>query len=439
VIAPDGAADRTVNALFAINLESGEKRQLTYPPSGAFLDADPAVSPDGRSLVFRRDLTPFTGEMYRVALGPALAPAGEPVRLTDRTFSASRPTWTPDSQRVVFSAKGALWSIDPFNPVAPVRLPFVGLDGTQPAISAPMRDGRARLIYVHVFSDTNIWRLDLADAGAPASATPQRVISSTRVDHLPMLSPDGKRLAFFSARSGEFELWVSDLDGSNAAQLTSLKSLPGFARWSPDGQALAFHSDPEGHPDVLTIPANGGKPQIVTPGADGGGYPSFSRDGRFIYYTGPDETTRLHLWRIPATGGPRESLSDIGDVPVESYDGSRVFYLEGAQRRSALWELPLSGGPARKLIDEVFNAAFDVAEQGIYYVEQSAVAGAVPPRAESRLRYYPFATGKTVTVMNNLGALGNGLGITTSRDGRIVFFARIDASADELMLVENFR
>ena len=49
-------------------------RQLTFPPAGV-IDNDPAISPDGRSLVFRRDFTPFTGDMYRLALRPDMTPA----------------------------------------------------------------------------------------------------------------------------------------------------------------------------------------------------------------------------------------------------------------------------------------------------------------------------------------------------------------------------
>ena len=55
------------DALFRIALETGEKRQLTHP-QGLVRDADPAISPDGGVLVFRRDATPGSGEFYRLAL-----------------------------------------------------------------------------------------------------------------------------------------------------------------------------------------------------------------------------------------------------------------------------------------------------------------------------------------------------------------------------------
>ena len=140
------------------------------------------------------------------------------------------------------------------------------MDGSEPAVSRTRSDKSVRLLYIRLYADSNVWRVDTAAAGAPASSPPRVAISSTRPDLQPALSPDGKRLAFFSGRSGEFELWVAEPDGSNAVQLTSLGSLPGFARWSPDGQLIAFHSNPEGHADVLVIPANGGKPRILMPG-----------------------------------------------------------------------------------------------------------------------------------------------------------------------------
>ena len=53
------------------------------------------------------------------------------------------------------------------------------------------------------------------------------------------------------------------------------------------------------------------------------------------------------------------------------------------------------------------------------------------------MRYFDFATGRTTTVAGDLGTVNSGL--TASGDGRTVFFSRVDASADELMLVDDFQ
>ena len=332
LIVPDAQREGGADALFVIALDSPDRRQMTFPPREAMIDTDPAIAPDGLSLVFRRDFTPFTGEMYRSPLAPGLIPAGEPSRSPDRTLSATRPAWMPDSREIVFAARGSLWRVDAFGGGVPTRLPFVGLDGFAPAISRPRSDGHLRLAYMRVFADTNVWRINLTTAGLPAVSPAQKAISSTRADHLPMLSPDGTRIAFFSSRSGEFELWVGDPDGSNAVQLTSLNAIPGWARWSPDGATLTFHSDPEGHPDVLTIPAAGGRPKVLMPGPVGGGYPSFSRDGRWVYFAGPNAAGDMRVQKIPASGGVAvEVTRTAGVVPIEWFTTAAI---------CTIWRLP---------------------------------------------------------------------------------------------------
>src|SRR4030095_12781669 len=58
----------------------------------------------------------------------------------------------------------------------------------------------------------------------------------------PRWSPDGKRIAFSSRRTGNYELWLIDRDGSNLQQLTSAHESPGahYSIWSPDGNHIAY-------------------------------------------------------------------------------------------------------------------------------------------------------------------------------------------------------
>ena len=135
-------------------------------------------------------------------------------------------------------------------------------------------------------------------------------------------------------------------------------------------------------------------------------------------------------------------ITDVaGDVPVESYDGRDLYFLGAAERASPLWRQPLAGGVPTKLLDGVINAAYDVVERGIYYLDRTASgAGGFlldPQTTETRLRFFDFASGRSTTIVPNLGTVG--IGLSASRDGRTIFFARVDSSADELMLVENFR
>ena len=91
-------------------------------------------------------------------------------------------------------------------------------------------------------------------------------------------------MVFLSDRAGEYGFWVADPDGSNAFQLTSMAIAPGYPKWSPDHTMIAFHGDPDGRPDVLVVPARGGQPRNITKSTSGAAYPSFSRDGQWIYF-----------------------------------------------------------------------------------------------------------------------------------------------------------
>ena len=424
---------RTVSGkhlLFSIAIDTGEQQQLTFSDAaGTDLDLDPAISPDGRWLAFRRDTTPFTGDYYRLPMKGRATERTAPVRLTASKSAGDSPgkgAWTPDSGSLIFSAGGALWRVNAVEPGERTRLAFVGQEGIQPSLAA-MRDGGVRLVYVQATNDTNVWRLSTPQAGAPATSAPVPVIRSPRTEHMPNLSPDGRRVLFLSNRSGSSEFWTADPDGGNLLQLTTLASLPGFGRWSPDSSQIVFHSDPRGRPDVLVVPANGGQLRVVTEKFEGGAYPNFSRDGRWIYFANNRD---FKIWKIAVSGGePVPVTTTTGSIAIESVDGRDLYYASEAVQRATLWKQPLSGGAPVKVIDAVANASFDVTARGIYYLDRSTKA--------PRLLYYNFSTARSTVVADDLGPVT--VGLSASPDGRVVFYSRTDAAADELMLVDRFR
>ena len=152
---------------------------------------------------------------------------------------------------------------------------------------------------------------------------------------------------------------------------------------------------------------------------------------------------RSRTWRVAhlesVGGGAPVQVTDNAGIAIESYAGD-LFYLDNVDGPGSIWRLPQDGDPAVKVVDGVVLGNFDVVEEDLYYIDRvSGQPGSYTesPDGETRLRYLDFATWRSTTVATNLGTIG--LGLSATRDGRTVFFARVDSSTDELVLVDNFR
>jgi Tol biopolymer transport system component len=86
-------------------------------------------------------------------------------------------------------------------------------------------------------SSSNLW-LAAADGKSP----PRRLTTTDKKDNHPRWSPDGKQVLFESNRSGDGQLWVIDLGGGEARQLSRVSTGAGNGLWSPDGSHIAFVS-----------------------------------------------------------------------------------------------------------------------------------------------------------------------------------------------------
>ncbi len=428
-------------ALSLLSVDSGDKRRLTSPPKHSYGDFDPAFSPDGRSLAFSRGIDAHTfglSDLYLLAFSAGWKPAGEPKQITFGNEGVQDPEWTADGREIVYSAGSmvsrGLWRISAFGHGAgraePQRLPSMGNEVFGPAVS---RRGN-RLAYVHYFEHVSIWRMT---APGPEGKRlrplnqPTSLVSSTRDDSGPQFSPDGKKLAFESTRSGSDEIWVCDADGSNAVQMTSFGG-PDVTtpRWSPDGGRIAFDSNAAGEFDIYVVGASGGKPGRMTTNPANDGNPSWSRDGLWIYFDSA-RTGEQQVWKMPANGGEAAQVTkDGGFAPLESPDGKSVYYTN-ALFSTSLWKMPIEGGEASKVLEGLSNYEnVAIVGSGIYFVTTQHTTG------DSSIRFLSFATSS----ISNLATFEKSsvYGLAVSPDGKWILYAPEQQVGSELMLVENF-
>jgi Tol biopolymer transport system component len=208
---PDGKllafADRSGPAsslsVFLLSIETGDKHKLTSPPSGYVGDVRPRFSRDGKMLAFVRTKYDTNNAIYLLSIGRGGQAQGEPRKLIpDQPTGVGGLDWTGDDSRIVFSvnqpAGANLWMI-PVSGGTPERLLGSGENATD--ISASHSGNR--LVYSRNSIDSNIWRIPGVNSIDKESA-PVRFIASTQLDEEPQFSPDGRKIAFASARSGAY-------------------------------------------------------------------------------------------------------------------------------------------------------------------------------------------------------------------------------------------
>ena len=416
--------------LASVDVASGQTQAL---PSNPGLDEGaPAFSPDGKTLAF----IGWNADRIDLYLRPT---DGGPARLLVENARGVL-AWTPDGREIVFSwNRPGLWRI-PVKGGTPRPVTSNALSLGIPAIA---RHGNLLAYVVNELNET-FWRIDLA-SGSPKLATPPvELENSVRQQWDPSYSPDGRRLAFGSNRSGSDQIWVSDAQGGGAVQITHFKdSRPGCPRWSPDGAGIAFNATPDKSADIYVIRPDGGEPRRITTHSGEDTAPNWSRDGRWIYFTS-GRSGQDQIWKVPAATGespstPAVQVTQGGGVDAfESSDGRYLYFAKGYEK-TGLWRRDLVGD-VRGYEEPVLASLqhwgwWALAPQGVYYFEQPES----PPQAGVHLKFFDLASERTTQLTTLEKPLNQWTAaVTLSPDGRSLVYTQTDRFGSDIMLIENF-
>ena len=101
----------------------------------------------------------------------------------------------------------------------------------------------------------------------PSRSSRRNCWSRTQVDWKdgsPAWSPDGKRIAFYSERDGNAEIYVMNADGSGVTPPDRTTADEGYPAWSPDGRTITFDSDRDGNFEMFAMNADGSNAARLT-------------------------------------------------------------------------------------------------------------------------------------------------------------------------------
>lgn len=263
-----------------------------------------------------------------------------------------------------------------------------------------------------------------ASAVAPVP-TVKTIITGPGGNAAPQISPDGRRIAFMSNRSGPWQIWVSDVDGSRPAQLSFTESA-GTPRWSPDGQNIAFDAPSDDGTSIYVVRSDGNQSaRALIEGC----VPSFSRDGKWIYFAS-HRTGNWEVWKLPAGGGePMQVTTHGGFAALESGDGY-LYYSNSPQRNPSVCRVPVAGGEESCTLAHLRPrtwSSWAVTRDGILFVEDL-------PNGRSTLSLY----GPETRELRDLISLQTApVWVGASADGKTAIVN--DTAEQQISLLNNLR
>lgn len=277
-------------------------------------------------------------------------PGGEVTRITNdlHKYAQSTLSLTDDSSAMVTLQSQLISNIwvAPEEDAGRARQITFGAVGKYDGLYGLSWTPEGRIVYGAFSGDSQVMWIMNADGTGQKQLTPEG-----HVESLPTVTPDGRHIVFHSNRTGSFNIWRVDIDGSNLLQLT--RGGENFQpHCSPDNQWVVYRSWSDGIGTLWKVPIDGGEPVRLTDKPSS--WPVISPDGKLIACSYFDEqlSPGWGLAVIPFEGGPPLKTFELPPTATLwnslrwAPDGDGLDYRDN---RRGIWRQPLMGAAPTKV------------------------------------------------------------------------------------------
>src|SRR6185295_16647886 len=267
---------------FNMNVPSKPEFTVKLPPAprGAKWIDPPRVI---ERLDYRADGQGYRADGYAHIFVIGTDSGGTPRQVTEGDYNHGSPEWTPDSQTILFSA---------------IRKPEAEYQrGDSEIYSISLKDGLVRQLTNRRGSDQN-----------------------------PVISPDGRQVAYTGSDQSEntytvSKLYLMNIDGSNKKTLTEgFDRAPARPVWAADSSGVYFTTEDKGTDNLYFEPVKGGMPRQITQGNHQLQVSSMARNGMMAaVLTSPTEPGDVVVFNLK-----KPVLTKLTDVNGDLLEGRRL-------------------------------------------------------------------------------------------------------------------
>jgi Tol biopolymer transport system component len=287
VVSDKAAAIHTVHTvpnstLWVIDAATGNKQKIETKGDAIM----PNWSPDGSRIAF---WFVVDGKLPEIATVPA--EGGEPVVVASDAASDWNPVWSPDGKYLYFasdrSGSMSFWrvAIDEKTGVQQGEPESVPTPSKYCRHITFSRDGKT-LGYVRYESQSNLQAIAFDPKTLKTTGEVNWITRGDKEIGNPDLAPNGEQFVVRQPTRTQEDLVIFDKNGGNWRTLMSDKFRERIPRWSPDGSQIAFYSDRSGKYQIWTINPDGSNlRQITFTEKMGANAPVYSPDGTRLIYT----------------------------------------------------------------------------------------------------------------------------------------------------------